>query len=201
MPLAFESKNRGTVVFGFFNVESDMLLLERCFLFATEFCDHIGRLAESTAEDRYETVWPVYFIEDSERIGDLMGAIHGMHFTGFIGETYKRFPFPYDPAGFRQKTRGNETQAAFRELIEPYADRIEIPFIADPTTDEITIGDFRFTRRWFHELIRYVQNGGYPKWQNNEPPDYVLAMKRRIEAVLAPEAFGPSRWLFEGGKF
>ncbi len=31
MPLSFESRSHGPVAFGFFNIESDMLLLERTF--------------------------------------------------------------------------------------------------------------------------------------------------------------------------
>ena len=34
MPLAFESLSHGTIAFGFFNIESDMLILDRYFLFA-----------------------------------------------------------------------------------------------------------------------------------------------------------------------
>jgi len=39
MPLAFESLSHGTIAFGFFNIASDMLLLEHYFLFATDFVD------------------------------------------------------------------------------------------------------------------------------------------------------------------
>jgi hypothetical protein len=39
MPLDFESLSHGTVAFGFFNIESDLLLLERSFFFASEFCE------------------------------------------------------------------------------------------------------------------------------------------------------------------
>jgi hypothetical protein len=35
MPLSFESRSHGPVAFGFFNIESDMLLLERTFFSAT----------------------------------------------------------------------------------------------------------------------------------------------------------------------
>jgi hypothetical protein len=38
MPLAFESLSHGIIAFGFFNIESDMLILDRYFLFA----DSIG---------------------------------------------------------------------------------------------------------------------------------------------------------------
>ena len=34
MPLSFESQSHGQVAFGFFNIASDMLLLERYFFFA-----------------------------------------------------------------------------------------------------------------------------------------------------------------------
>ena len=34
MPLAFESLSHGTVPFGFFNIDSDTLLLDRYFFFA-----------------------------------------------------------------------------------------------------------------------------------------------------------------------
>ena len=38
MPLAFESLNRGTIAFGFFNIDTDLLLLQQYFLFADDFC-------------------------------------------------------------------------------------------------------------------------------------------------------------------
>lgn len=41
MPLAFESLSHGTIAFGFFNIESDMLLCDRYFLFADEFCRYV----------------------------------------------------------------------------------------------------------------------------------------------------------------
>ena len=37
MPLVFESLSHGTIAFGFFNIDSDMLLLEQYFLFGSEF--------------------------------------------------------------------------------------------------------------------------------------------------------------------
>ncbi len=191
MPLAFESRSHGTVAFGFFNIESDLLLLDRYFLFATELCERIEALAREPSAGRLEAVWPVFRIDRRQDIGDLHGAIAGTRFSGFIGDTYRKYPFPSDPAGFRQKTRGDCTQAEFLELIAPYAKRIDIPFVADPEADEVAIGDYRFGRTVFHELIRYVLVGGYPRWQDDTPPDYVLAMKRCIEDA------GASHWLFE----
>lgn len=37
MPLAFESISHGTLPFGFFNIESDMLLLDHYFFFASDY--------------------------------------------------------------------------------------------------------------------------------------------------------------------
>jgi hypothetical protein len=37
MPLAFESLSHGAIAFGFFNIETDFLLLERYFFFADSF--------------------------------------------------------------------------------------------------------------------------------------------------------------------
>ena len=75
MPLAFESLSHGTIAFGFFNIDSDMLLLEKHFLFGSEFCEHISEIAENCDADQFESSWSVYTIEDRAQIGDLMGAI------------------------------------------------------------------------------------------------------------------------------
>ena len=37
MPLEFESISHGKIAFGFFNIETDMILLNHYFLFATGF--------------------------------------------------------------------------------------------------------------------------------------------------------------------
>ncbi len=46
MPLEFQSLSHGPIAFGFFNIESDMLLLEHYFFFASEFCKYISDLSE-----------------------------------------------------------------------------------------------------------------------------------------------------------
>ncbi len=116
MPLAFESLSHGTIAFGFFNIESDMLLCDCHFFFADDFCAKIGQMGEHAAEPEYQTVWKVYTIESHEEIGDLMGAIHGVRFTGFIGELYGRFPFPQQPVDFKQNPEGDQTQSLVAEI-------------------------------------------------------------------------------------
>jgi len=53
----------------------------------------------------------VYSIDEPGKVGDLMAAIHGIRYTGFIGEVYKRFPFP------NEKQSSSKSRKAFR--IEP----------------------------------------------------------------------------------
>ncbi len=181
MPLSFESMSHGTIAFGFFNIDSDMLLLEKYFLFGSEFCQHVGDMAENFHEDKFESKWPVYAIEDRSQIGDLMGAIHGIHYTGFIGELYRRYPFPAKPEAFKQKPEGYLSQAVVREMISDYARQVVLPVEADHRALEVTIGEYKFSRKAFQELIKYVWRGGYPRWRDAVRPDYVLDMKTKIE--------------------
>jgi len=90
MPLAFESLSHGTLAFGFFNIESDMLLCDRYFFFADDFCRQLTQMADAAGRSDYETKWPLFAIDRPETVGDLMGAIHGVRFTGFIGAVYRQ---------------------------------------------------------------------------------------------------------------
>ena len=193
MPLAFESMSHGTIAFGFFNIDSDMLLLEHYFLFGSEFCLHIGEIAENIDEAHYKGRWPVYVIEDREQIGDLMGAIHGIRFTGFIGELYRKYPFPEEPAAFKQKPEGYLNQPAVRDLVSGYARQVLLPVEANHRTLEVDIGAYKFSRKTFQEFVIYVWQGGYPRWREDIRPDYVLDMKTKIE--------GRRRGLFEKIQF
>lgn len=184
MPLAFESLSHGTIAFGFFNIDSDMLLLEKYFLFGSEFCRHISEMAANCDQDRFESNWPVYSIEDRAQIGDLMGAIHGIRFSGFIGELYRKYPFPEKPEAFKQKPEGYRSQALVRDMISNYADRILLPVKARNRALEVDIGEYKFNRKTFQELITYVWRGGYPRWRDGIRPDYVLDMKAKIAGHL-----------------
>jgi hypothetical protein len=181
MPLAFDSISHGSIAFGFFNIDSDMLLLDHYFLFATEFCKYITDIAEREEGSAFETFWQVYSIEHSQDIGDLMGAIHGIHFQGFIGEVYRKFPFPPNLEDFKQKPEGLETCSTMDRMISKYARRIRVPFVGDIIGQTVKIGEYSFTRASFQALIKYVWRGGYPRWKGEIRPDYVLAMKTEIE--------------------
>lgn len=180
MPLAFESLSHGTLAFGFFNIESDMLLLDRYFFFATDFCGLIEDIAGKSAEDSYQARWSVQWIESPANIGDLMGAIHGIRFSGFIGELYGRYPFPQRPEDFKQNPEGYQTQAEVSEIIAKYARSVEISVLLKNDGREIEIGEYRFSCYQFQELIKYVWLGGWPSWKNEIRPEYVLQMKNKI---------------------
>jgi hypothetical protein len=137
-------------------------------------------MAEHAGEPAYQTVWHVQVIADVEDIGDLMGAIHGVRFTGFIGELYRSFPFPIRPEGFQQNPEGTLTQPLVAEIISKYARSIEIQVVVDNEKMETAIGPYRFNRTQFQELLKYVWQGGYPRWKNNTRPVYVTEMKNQI---------------------
>ena len=181
MPLSFESMSHGTIAFGFFNIESDMLLLEHYFIFAADFCQFIGDMAVKSNEAAYKNKWPVYVIEERENIGDLMGAIYGIRLTGFIGEVYRRFPFPNNIENFKQKPAGYQSEALIRDIILRYARQVHIPVNVAKGVFEIDIGQYRFSCKAFQDLVRYVWRGGYPRWKDELRPDYVLTMKNKIE--------------------
>ncbi len=190
MPLAFESLNRGTVAFGFFNIDTDLLLLQQYFLFADDFCNYLIQVAEDMGQEAFETAWPVYSIDDPSRIGDLMAAIHGIRHTGFIGEVYKQFPFPRREAEFKQKPEGFQNRDWMISLLEKWAVRETISVRVDQQHETVSIGEYLFTKEVFHQLIQYVWVGGYPRWRDEIRPDYVMESKFRLEES--------STWLTRG---
>ena len=180
MPLAFQSLSHGTVAFGFFNIESDMLLLDNYFFFADEFCRNISELA-SLGGKGFAGQCNAYFIKDPSMLGDLMGAIHGIRFTGFIGALYKRFPFPMLPEAFKQKSGGSTTRPVVKEIISGYASEIPLAFSVTEAGEQASIGPYLFSRVSFQELIRYVWRGGYPCWEGDVRPQYLIDMKKQVE--------------------
>ena len=180
MPLEFESISHGKIAFGFFNIETDMILLNQTFLFAENFCRHIAQATEKS-NLIYETLWSVYLIEDQADMGNLMGAIHGIDLRGFLGEVYKLFPFPKRHEDFKQKPEGFKNRILIEGLIQKFAKRLNIPFVINQKDDKIGIGEYLFNRASFQELIKYIWLGGFPRWKDEIRPDYALAMKKMIE--------------------
>lgn len=169
MPLPYPSQSHGRIAFGFYNIESDGLLLESLFFFCTDFCRAVTALiAAGTAE------MPGHVFDDAAAIGDLHGAIAGDVLVGYLGAVYRRWPFPRNPEAFRQNPRSHATQAEVLPLLDRFARRTAIHLRRD--AGEIAVGDYRFTPHQFDDLVAYVLRGGYPRWTDEAPPEHVTAM-------------------------
>ena len=185
MPLAFDSLSHEKIAFGFFNIETDLLLLNRYFFFASDFCRLLVEAVGSTRERKSELVLGGTLLEE-ERIGNLMGAIHGFDFRGFIGEVYRLYPFPEEPEGFKQNPEGYQTRPVMEQVLAKFGQAVDIPFRLRLESNEVTIGEYRFTQENFQELILYLWLGGYPRWRDGLRPGYVEEMK---EAAVRAGSF------------
>ena len=183
MPLSFSSLSHGAVAFGFYNIETDGLLLEDLFFFATDFCAAVEQLAGTAGEEPAAVALDGHLFRDRSAIGDLMGAIHGVRWVGYLGEVYRMWPFPSAPEGFRQKLRGHENRAATQATLDRFAERTRIPLTAEAGFGRVTIGPYAFTGTGFVELLRYVVRGGHPMWEDCDPGT-LPASARRLQPVI-----------------
>ena len=109
-----------------------------------------------------------------------MGAINGVDLRGFIGAVYRRFPFPSDPADFKQNPEGFRTRPVLEALLAEYGRAKEIVVRSRREQQEVAIGEIRFTQENFQELLLYVRRGGYPRWRDDRRPGYVEEMRRTV---------------------
>jgi hypothetical protein len=147
-------------------------------------------MAEDERQEPYETPWELHSIKDPGKIGDLMAAIRGTRHIGFIGEVYKRFPFPKRETEFKQKPEGFQNRAWMISLLETWTVSETVRVRVDPQNDTVSIAEYLFTKTVFHQLIQYVWVGGYPRWKDEIRPPYVMKMKGSIEKA--------GGWLAEG---
>ena len=180
MPLAFESISHGTMAFGFFNIESDMLLLDRYFFFATDFCETICKMSNKQDVTLSKFSLPAYVIKNPADIGDLHGGIAGTHYSGFIGESYKKYPFPRDAKDFKQQTGGFKTRDDFVQMIRNFGAPIDLVLYQNSKKERVTVGPVVFSQQNFSQLIEYVIRGGYPGWLEGTAPDYVIKMQEEV---------------------
>jgi hypothetical protein len=186
VPLAFHSLNHGTIAFGFFNIETDLLLLENLFFFAPDFCTVVTSLAQVQTHESKRTRLPGYRIDRAGDLGNLMGAIQGTDLEGFIGHVYRLFPFPRNPEDFKQKPYGDRHRPEVETILSRWARSIRIPIEWEVGAQMVKIADFTFSAAAFRELVSYVWQGGMPGWQDNARPEYVMAMRETITASMAP---------------
>jgi hypothetical protein len=186
MPLAFPSLSHGTIAFGFFNIEIDMLLLEQLFFFADQFC--------AVVVDRHrgrgpELPLPGWRIRERGAVGNVNLAIRGLDFGGFIGATYAEFPFPRRPDGFKQKPDACRNRAWAEAAVAHFGAPEEFRVRTDPADGTVAVAEYVFDPAAFAALVDYVDRGGYPRWEGEVRPAYVAAMMD----ALGRSAAAPSR--------
>jgi hypothetical protein len=186
MPLEFPSISHGVIAFGFFNIETDMLLLENLFFFADRFCKAVVVLAEQSEETEAGVWMDGYRIKDPAMIGNLHGAIQGIDLRGFIGETYRQFPFPSNPQTFKQKPYGKENQFLIQSFIAKYGSEQRIGLLWDRQLSTVRLEEFVFSQKDFAQLIAYIDRGGYPQWQDDVRPAYVRTMMAKLAKISSP---------------
>jgi hypothetical protein len=185
MPLGFHSLSHGIMPFGFFNIASDLLILNDHFAFASEVC---GWFASWTTQVGNNAVFseevPMWVIDDRGAIGDLGGAIRGSDHRGLIGRSYELFPFPVRRADFKQDPEGHCTRSAMEALLAECAgEPRRIPVSVSST---VCMGPYEFDSDGFAELVLYLWRGGMPGWRDDIRPPYVIDMIHRIRASSAP---------------
>ncbi len=196
MPLAFASASHGTIAFGYFNIEIDMLLLEQYFFFGPSFCRAVLDLADLASQPPADTgaasraMLPGYAIADRARAGNVNAAIQGWDLSGFIGATYVRFPFPDRREGFKQKPYGARNQAWAEETVKTYGEAIDIPLEWADREKRVTVGELGFAREQFAQLIAYVDRGGYPRWLDEKRPPHVSEMMAKLRVSESPLVSG-----------
>ena len=62
MPISFYAKSHGRIPIGFFNIETDMLLMDCYFFFSTDFCEWIIEWADAGKFGREDIM--IYAIEE-----------------------------------------------------------------------------------------------------------------------------------------
>lgn len=185
MPLAFRSISHGEIAFGFFNIDTDMMLLDVHFFFADNFSTAITGVASHRGEGPVDIHLDAYTL-DPASIGSLAGSIRGFDLRGFIGEVYRMFPFPLEQEKFKQQPEGFQNREIIEGIVAKYADMRPIRFVADIARGTVDIGGYFFDREVFQELVLYLWAGGYPRWRGNVRPPYLLEMKEVIERSENP---------------
>jgi len=157
MPLQFESISHGPIAFGFFNIETDIILLNQVFLFVNDFCSHLIECSESEAE-HHEARW----------------------------EVYQRFPFPAPREVFKQNLEGFGNRALIEKMVQKYSRQTSISFLADQRNERISIGQYIFSKSASYQLVNCIWVGGFPRWKDEIRPEYVVAMKKKLEQSKHP---------------
>ncbi len=172
MPLAFQSSSHALVAFGFFHIETDLLLLERRFFFAPDFCQAWLALAAAPGPE-VSLKLPAWSLSP-EQVGDLHGAISGRDSHGFIGALYQRLPFPRRREEFAQKPRGALPRHEVEKLLDGSGSGRDLELQASANPQVVRLASYAFSGPQWRALVDYVWQGGMPGWQQGRRPEYLL---------------------------
>jgi len=188
MPLGHTSLSHGVVVFGFFNVKCDCLLLNNHFFFASDFCYWVtGWAQEGPPAEGFQDV---YVIENPVDIGNRRWGELGCRHHGFLSDVYELLPFPDDPEDFRQQPEGGRVRREVEPILQKWATATQMPVRFDREQGHISLGEFVFDRPGFRELLLYVWRGGLPTWRDSVRPQYVTDMAHALQCS--------THWPFQG---
>jgi len=177
MPLGFYSVSHGQVAFGFFHIETHMVLLNDLFFWARDICAFFRALAQKTGDRHGELqAWRL----GGPDAGNLHGAIAGVDHGGFIGELYRQRPFPKRREDFKQHTGEGFPPRAVEDLINRHGQPFAAALKAETRSGLVTIGEYAFDKSGLCGLAGYLLMGGMPRWQNELAPGYVADMGRAM---------------------
>jgi hypothetical protein len=184
MPLLFNSLSHGAVSFGFYNIETDGLLLGEHFFFCTDFCSAMIELFEKPLEQDANSTFPGHVFDDPQRIGNLKGAMtNSSRHTSYFGELYRMWPFSEAPGAFRQKLHCFKNRERTLALLESMSTPVELQVTREPYFQQVAIGSYHFSGRELVRLLQYVVRGGYPTWEDHEEsqlPDPLRALCQHL---------------------
>lgn len=190
MPLGFHSVSHGIIAYGFFNIETDLLLMRQHVFWCRDFCELISDLAKTEPHKLFQTRLNSWFIPNPRDLGDLHGSIAGRTHYGLIGETYRRWPFPEDMGDFNQKPAGAASKQEVRKIAERFGQAQKLEVKADPATAVLAIGTYQFTPNESRALVDYVWRGGMPGWMGGERPDYLWEAAANWREAVSPFVAG-----------
>ena len=181
MPHEFPTVGHHTVPFGFFNTKTDLLLLQKRFFFADDFCAAVLALAK--AGESSGSMIPCWRVDHPAMIGDLNGAIRGDYLKGFIGAVYARWPFPKTKADFKQDPDGYQTREEIAGLIEHVGEQEKLPVRWNHKV--VTLGTVAVALPDFAAMLEHLQHGP-PPWRDHRMPDYLAHTLGELKKLNSP---------------
>ena len=181
MPHEFPTVGHGAVPFGFFNINTDLLWLQKRFFFADDFCAAVRTLA--AAGESSGAALPCWRVDHPAMIGDLNGAIRGDYHKGFIGAVYARWPFPKRKADFTQDPDGYQTREEVADLIKHVG--VEEKLTVRWNHKVVTLGTVAVALPDFGAMLRHLEQGP-PPWREGRLPDYLAETLQTLKEQDSP---------------